>query len=434
MKLWIKRLIIISLVIAFAKLASLYPLSMDWTANSRHSLTQQSKNIIDTLTDKVTITAYVKEDKAFRKKLTQLIQRYRDYKADFQLNFINPKNQVDKLRKLNIKNSESVIIHYQNRSETLKIVSETTITNSLLKLSSHQSYWISFLIGHQERSIIHSANHDLSLFSQHLQQHNIQAQSLNLAQINAIPDNSALLVIAEPQSALLATEIEIILNYIEQGGNLLWLTSNNHHLDILEQQLGIKRLSGRVVDGNSKLYGLTDPSYVVSNDYASHPITENFNTVSVFPSITALVREEFSDYQITALINSSQQSWTEIGEINGKIAFDNPSQEQRGPLVLALAMTKNRTNKQQRIVIIGDGDFLSNSFLGNVGNQELGLRTLKWLLHSDQQIPISTLPVHDQNIQLSHATINIIAYGFMIMLPLLLFITGLWIHYRRNKA
>ena len=40
------------------------------------------------------------------------------------------------------------------------------------------------------------------------------------------------------------------------------------------------------------------------------------------------------------------------------------------------------------LAIVGDGDFLSNAYLGNAGNLELGLRLLRWLSREDRMLKI----------------------------------------------
>ena len=55
----------------------------------------------------------------------------------------------------------------------------------------------------------------------------------------------------------------------------------------------------------------------------------------------------------------------------------------RGPLDLGFALSRlspRPDRREQRAVVIGDGDFLSNRFLGNGGNRELGQRVFNWLL------------------------------------------------------
>lgn len=83
-------------------------------------------------------------------------------------------------------------------------------------------------------------------------------------------------------------------------------------------------------------------------------------------------------------------------------------------------------------MVIGDGDFLSNSYLGNGGNLNLGLSLIRWLTRDDRLIDIPARPVGDAQLNLTPVTGVLIALTFLVLLPLLLLCGGLWIWWRRR--
>ena len=143
------------------------------------------------------------------------------------------------------------------------------------------------------------ANFDLGQFGKELDRRKIKAQTINLATMPAIPDNSALLVITAPAVPLLAGEIDLIKQYIQQGGNLLLLTDpGNQHLDALQQLLGLRQLPGTIVDSSSKLYGINDPSFVLASEYAAasdHPRFSDHNRLSRYRGVGNRRRNRFSN-------------------------------------------------------------------------------------------------------------------------------------------
>ncbi|WP_255210745.1 hypothetical protein [Methylogaea oryzae] len=59
--------------------------------------------------------------------------------------------------------------------------------------------------------------------------------------------------------------------------------------------------------------------------------------------------------------------------------------------------------------MLGDGDFLSNTYLGNGGNLNLGLNLVQWLSHNDQLINIPAKTASDAKLELSKSASAVIA-------------------------
>jgi ABC-type uncharacterized transport system involved in gliding motility auxiliary subunit len=89
--------------------------------------------------------------------------------------------------------------------------------------------------------------------------------------------------------------------------------------------------------------------------------------------------------------------------------------------------------KEQRLVIIGDGDFLSNAYLGNIGNLDLGLKLMNWLAAADDLIDIPARTAPDLTLELSYTTSAVIGFTFLLVLPLVLLLCGFIIWWRRNS-
>ncbi len=92
-----------------------------------------------------------------------------------------------------------------------------------------------------------------------------------------------------------------------------------------------------------------------------------------------------------------------------------------------------RTAGSNALSWLGDSDFLSNAFLGNGGNVDLGLNLFNWLNHDDQFITITARTASDVNLELGRAAQAIIGFGFLFGLPLLLLATGAGIWWRRRN-
>ncbi len=432
------RLFTFALLCAIALFAwgsNRYSVQADITANTANTLSEASIKILETLPGTVKISAFIKKGLPIRTQIAQLIDRYKRYKPDLIFTFIDPDLHPEQTKELNIGAEGIILVEYQERIEKLKLIDEFSLTNALLQLANAKERWVTFLSGHGERAPDGQANFDYGQFGKELARRKIQAQTVNLTTIPAIPDNSALLVISSPAVPFLDGELTIIKQYIERGGNLMLLTDpDDKYLGALEQALGIQRLPGTIIDNSAKFYGIKDPSFVLSNAYSQHQITQGFQAITLYPVTAALTINQNTVFQAQALLNSTSESRTETDSIAGEISFNPERNEKQGPLTFAYALThKTVANSEQRVVVVGDGDFLSNAYIGNVGNLDIGLHIISWLIHDDHFIKIPAKTATDKSLQLSQLTVAFIGFGYLIVIPIVLLGSGLFIWRKRKR-
>src|SRR5262249_5188612 len=114
-------------------------------------------------------------------------------------------------------------------------------------------------------------------------------------------------------------------------------------------------------------------------------------------------------------------------------AFDK-NRDFPGPVNIATALERMVGDRQQRVVVVGNAGFLSNTFLGNGGNLDLGINMINWLSGDDRLIAIQPRPAPDSRIELEPRTLYLIAFTFVLALPLAFMVTGIVTWWRRRSA
>ena len=282
--------------------------------------------------------------------------------------------------------------------------------------------------------------------SAELEKIGIRPRSLDLAAEARVPTETAALVIAGPRLPLLPGAVEALLEYVRQGGHLLWLREPDEpaSLQPLATALGVTTLSGVVVDADAPGLGIKNPAFIAIADYGPHLITAALRAPALLPQAVALDVRPAEDWTAAVLLESQSRSWTETGPLDGPMRFDPNSAERSGPLTVGVALVRPRLGavpdssppaaaRQQRIVVIGDGDFLSNTYLGNGANLELGLNIFNWLTLNEAPILISPRAAPDPNLNLSEGALALIAAVFLIGLPGTLLASGGLIWFRRRR-
>ncbi len=415
----------------------------DWTATGRHTLSQASRDLLAKMPDKIEITSYARENSVLRDAIKKFVGKYQRHKPDIVLHFVNPDAVPDEVRNLGISVDGEIIIHYQDRSEHVKSDKEQVFTNALQRLARNQESWIATVEGHGERSALGDANHDMGEWGKQLFNQGYRVQPINLGETQAIPDNTSILVIAGPRIDYLPGEVELIINYINAGGNLLWLQEPGplHKLDALEKELSLEFYPGAIIDVAGQLIGIEDPTIalVTKTLYSTHPITQGFDYATIFPMTAAIKLLESDKWNAKPILRTGDHTWNETAKLEGAVEFNDGS-DTLGPLIIGVSLERELESKQgedlitkqQRIVVMGDGDFLTNTYLGNSGNNELGTRIINWLSSDDEFIAIPPKVASDTQLNISSTILGVMGIGFLFILPAILMVIGITIGLRRK--
>ena len=443
-------LLLLTIVGLLGWLSQRYSYEADWTANRRNTLSEASIKLLQRMPGPIQITAFARDSELLptRKKIRELIERYQRRKADIRLHFVDPNTEPDRVRSEGISVDGELIVEYHNRREHIKNLNEETLTNTLQRLLRSGEQKIVFISGHGERRPDGKANHDYNLFIKALANKGIRASSLSLNDNPKIPADTSVLVIASPQLDYLPGEVNILLNYLNKGGNLLWLHDPGplHGLDKLAKALGISFVPGTIVDPTTQVLGIADPSFALVTGYGRHPVVQDFTYMTIYPRAAGLEHFAINHWKATVLLQTVARSWSETSKLEGSIAFDKGS-DTPGPLTIGFALTrpqprtdadktsqkKDLKEKKQRVIVLGDGDFISNTYLGNQGNQDLGYNIINWLSHDDNFISIPSTTAPDTELVLEKRTWSLLGMAFLIVLPLILLGSGIVIWLKRRK-
>jgi len=424
-------------------LATRYPVQRDITHNANNSLDPGSVEVLRQLSGPVNITVYATEQDArlgdIRKIIREFLSLYQRYKPDIKLVFIDPEKEAEKTRTAHIQLNGEMVVEYAGRSEHLTQINEQVFTSTLLRLAHTRDQTVMYMDGHGERKLDGIANHDLgSPFGAKLKQNGFRLNSLNLALAQEVPANTSVLVITQPQLDLMPGEVNKLLRYIERGGNLLWLVDAEpmHGLERLAEKLDLLLPPGIVIDPAATEMN-APPTWSLGATYPPHAITRNFNLITAFPSARPLIWNENPEWQHHVLVEAAPRGWVSrnaagINASKDKQRFDK-QHDTPGPAIIAVALQRNINDRDQRIVVVGNGAFLANSFAGNAGNVDLGVNMVNWLAGEEHLITLQPRAAKDSSLMLSKTQLNVISIGFLLGLPLLLAGMGMFIWWKRRK-
>ncbi|MBS0285901.1 MAG: Gldg family protein [Proteobacteria bacterium] len=399
--------------------------------NFNNKLSPTSISLLKSFEYPLTMTLYTPNEDLHR-QIKTLVNLYQRYQPQLEIDWLKRTTDAAHLPQ------EALIINYLQAKEIIDLqkvtMNESTLSNVLFKLQRKPNQWIVFLQGHHEPSPFGKEMRDFGLFTRALENQGLKVQALNLTQTPFIPDNTSTLIIASPQTGFLPQEEELILAYLQQGKDLLWLNDpQSDPLSFLSKYLGISTYEGTIADMHGYQLGTPHPGISIIDAYPTLPFEAPF-TLSAFPFAQALKKEVTNAYHSFAFLTTNDDSWTEKNFTNKEIAFNEDENEVKGPLTLGLLLTKEQAQTQQRIVVIGNSRFLSNGAIENYGNLALGLNMCSWLNHDDLLLNIAQPVVNDSMLQIHLFSALAIQYGFPILCLLLCFYSIGLFYWRKKRS
>ena len=432
--------LLVALVTLLAYLAYEHRVERDLTQAGRNTLSAATLDVLGQLDAPVRITAYAmakdtRGDNVHR-RIENFLRPYQRIMPGLSLTLVDPREHPKAASAAGVRAPVELVVEYKRRTEHLTEFTEQAFVNLLMRLARDAEWMVLWLDGHGERKLNGIANHDLGDFGRHLLQKGFRVNSVNLATAQEMPANAALLLIASPQTGVTGAEVQKIRRYLSNGGNLLWLIDPEplRGFQPVAEELGLVLMPGVVVDPRATEFKAS-PAFAVgtSAGYSPHAVTATLSLNTLFPYSREIGTIESDEWRVTPLVEVAPRGWVETGNVDGALDFDK-NRDVPGPVTIAVALERTVNDKAQRIAVFGNASFLSNTYVGNGGNLDLGVNLANWLVGDDDLITIQPRASPDSRLNIGQFGLYLIAFSFLFVLPFAFVITGVVIWWRRRNT
>jgi len=434
----VQIVIVIGIVALIAFITTRQQLRIDWTEKKLNTLSDQSEKILFNLDKDVKIIAFYRESNQEIAKFT--LDKYL-FESDYiNIEYVDPDQDPQIANKYQIKQINSVVIEAGSKKEIIEELTESNVTNAIMKVTREVEKTIYFLTGHGERSISQDDVKSYKKAAEAIKKENYIVKELNLVRRIAVgkgvPDSCTVLAIVQPKSNFFPQELDSIKSYVDKGGKLLVMLDPERGNDIADffNNYHVEVGNNMVVDasGMGQLFGAGPAMPLVSNYDNSIPITKDFNVMTFYPQTCSIIpQQDKGGYNIKELLKTSGNSWAEVDFANREVGF-NEGRDIPGPVTIAVLIEKSVADKKLGIALFGDSDFASNGYW-QYGNPDLFLNTINYLAEEEDLISIRPIEVDDRRVTLTQAEVSTIFYLVVIAIPLLVIIAGVVFYIKRGK-
>jgi ABC-type uncharacterized transport system involved in gliding motility auxiliary subunit len=452
-------LLIVVLVLAILVLAnyfvSKHDYRKDFTAGKLHSLSDQSVAVLKGLKADVSFKGFFREGNYGRAAMENLLKLYAYHSSRVHSEFIDPDKNPGLVKRYDVTQDGTTIIEAGDKEGRITTTSEEDLTNALIKATRAQKKVVYFLEGHGEESVDETGDNGFATAKTELEKIGYEVKKQSLALADRFPKDCALLVVAGPQKDLLPNEYETIRSYIKDGGRCLFLVDPETPtlLPLLLADYGFKLENDIVVDTVSRLLG-GDYFMPVVSEYEPHAITAKFGYATFFPYARSVEVGETKPEGATVapLARTSPNSWSER-ELDQKEVKFTAEKDKQGPIGLAAvssfktrpdapapAETKpgepapaEAAEKEARVAVVGDSDFVKNRYYGLSGNGNFFLNVANWLAEEADLIAIQPKTQIPRTLQMTPSQGRLLMLVSLGLLPLAVLVAGVTVWLRRRS-
>lgn len=437
---------------------------IDITQSKLFTLSEESKNQIQNSKEKVTIYLIGFDDDT---ALVDLAKQYTKQNPNIQCEAIkNIQDRVDLKNKYDItEETQVIIIETGDRNKILTTddlftydyttyqqidISEQKLTNAIVGLTIKDKPKIYFLTGHNEYAL----TLQMQVLNAYLINEVNDVETLDLLIKDEIPEDASLVVMGSPQKDFSDREVEIITNYINKGGKILWMNdaegtgASYPNMQKILDLFGANIEDGIILEQDANKTVLQAPNYIIPN-IASTKATKHIATDGGIMLINACRIKLAEDEQLDSLKVTNQTILTTSDTSLFRKDFTNNSttklsSDEEGSFIVGTQLTKEiEEGKNATLYLIANNLFVTDYpitvgsnqqvAIGFYNNKDYILNTIAELTQREDSISIrkDTGVVTYTATQQQDMIIKVIIFGMPILIILLGII--IWQIRRRKK-
>ena len=441
-------LVLVALILVGALMLSIRPrfdFQFDMTQTGSNSLSSHTIAILDRLTSRnasVEVRAYLSSADA-RSAFTPFINRYRARMPEIRVEVLDPDLAVLQAKKDRVASQNEIVVEVNDRVGRVQIMTESRVSQLLLRLSNKQHKKMYFLTGHGEPSLKSADTFGLSKLANELRSSGLEVESLMLAGHSIVPVDASVVVLCGPTFNYSVRDRRALEDYISRGGSLVVLIDAMRPVDVVNDLLGDYGLtfsSDFVVleNGHALARTLGQNTAVLGGLHVSHPIVRGFPIDGAF-----LVMSDARSLQVSPKMSDHWKIIATSSEQNivVKDAFtvddlENVTTERilRGeaPLI-AVREWSMAAGTVARLIVAGSSSFLRNSALERGLNRDLALNLLNHAAREDDVISVRENPKIAGSFSITSSEQVYFLLGFSSVYPMLFLLIGwAWTARRRH--
>lgn len=443
--------VFIGVIITLAVFSDTHKKRYDLSKTGRFTLSSQTKKLVGSLTSDVKAIAFYRNESGTmhamqRQAARDLLEEYAGLSDKFTFTFIDPDANPGLASKYGVSEYRIIMLFAGDKQAKIGNEKEEKLTNGLIKLLKQKQKTVYFVTGHGEKDTASTNKEGYKAAKEALINESYQVKELPLLQVESIPSDASVVVLAGPTRDLDQAELDKLDKRYKSGGAIFAMIDPGHPAGFATwlEGYGFKLQNDIIIDQQSQVYGANYLTPVVYAYHKKHPLTQDFTLASYFTIANSVYMQEDPKQGRYELALTGPNSWTEVdkNQLESGQAEYNEDREKRGPIpVMAVTTTPageetdaegTKREKYGKMILVGDSDFANNTNINLAGNGDLFLNTVNWLAEEADLIAVRAKGANVSPVILTASQGRAIFWIPVIMVPSAVLMAGIGVYSRRR--
>lgn len=428
--------------------------TFDITANKMYSITDDTKTLLGSLSEDITVYVLSNEssqDTTLQKTLEQYEAASKHITVSYVDPTANPKFASQYTDSDISRNSMIVVSEKRNKVIDYSSVYETTIdyntyssqvtgydgegqlTSALDYVTSDNMPKMYVIEGHGELTFETD-------FYDTIAKANIEHETINLMQQEAIPEDAECIVINAPTSDFSADDTAKVLSYLENGGDAMivstWTDQEMTNFKKILDYYQVSVVDGFVLEGDSNAY-YQSPFYLLPTiEYDS--VTNSVGDALIFAPYSQglqIPEEAGEGLMLTPLLSTSDDSYART-DVENQTDISKREGDVVGPFYLGVKAEKNTGDKSSTALIYSCESLFTDgaNVMVSGANMRLFAGSLGALAEETTGIAIPVKSYDTNYLTIPQTYIVFIGLTITLIIPFTILICGFIVWFKRRKA
>lgn len=429
--------------------------NIDVTSNKLYTITDQTKELLENLTEDINIYVINSEDSADT-TLNQTLKCYEESSSHIKITYVDPlvnpqfvsqyttgsiaKNSLvvesEKRYKLISYNDiyETEIDYSTYQQNVTGYDAEGQLTSAIAYCTSEDMPKIYIIAGHNEYTL------DTG-FQTAIEKENIEYETINLMDYDVVPEDAECIIIHAPEKDFSSDDADKVIAYLNQGGKAFITTeyvgAQLPNFERILSEFGMTIQMGYAVDTSAGNY-YQKPIFLLPNvEYAdeTNGLTGAYTyVIAPYAQGIYVPDEEIEGVTYTKLLNGSESSIvkTNVTNVSG---YEKEEGDIDGPVCIGVKAEKTLDSGSATLYVFASAqmftDSVDNVVSGN--NKQLFTNIMSTLAEHETSVSVPVKSYEMASLTASASDVIVFGVVVVVMIPLVLLAAGMVIWLNRRK-